>query len=106
METKNFELDDVLRRVRLTGVMFKARGIGGIYWAPQLTDHYGCYVRVGFDPDAINKDALNSVLIFCAETGKFICEAWLLGQEDSRYGIDDLRRERRYIRSYAKLRCG
>ena len=85
--------DDQIRKIRNIGITFVVNGAGGTYWSPALVDLYGREVRLRYNPED-----RESVLVYCAATGKFICEAWLMGQEDSRYKIDDVKRERNAFR--------
>jgi hypothetical protein len=97
----DFELDDrfrkVQRKVQRLGIRFTAMGVGGTYWAPSLINYYGCNVVVEFNPKDVEVGMLNSVRIFCADTGNFICEAWLLSEAYSRYDVRDIRREYRNL---------
>jgi putative transposase len=82
------------RTVRRTGVDFGEKGSGGRYWAPEIAGYTDTQVRIRYNPEDEE-----SILLYEADTGKFICEAWLMGQENSRYSIDDVKRERsRYRR--------
>jgi hypothetical protein len=85
---------DKTRVVQRIGVVFRVDNIGGAYWAPPLADFCKSEVRIRYNPED-----LDSILVYCALTGDFICEAWLMGQETSRYNITDVKRERsRYRR--------
>lgn len=86
---------DKARRVRNTGIDFHIGGKsdagtrGGRYWAPELAYYAGCEVRVRYNPED-----LDSILAYDAATGEYICEAWVMGQDDSRYTIADIKRSR------------
>jgi transposase InsO family protein len=63
------------------------------YWAPELIYHIGRKVRLRYNPED-----RQSILVYCAATGEYICEAWLMGQENSRYSIEDVKRNRNEFR--------
>jgi len=82
---------DKERTVYNTGINFKFGDSGDeedcIYWAPDLV--VGERVRLRYNPDD-----RASILVYCAATNKYICEAWLMGEENSRYTIEDVKRAR------------
>jgi putative transposase len=90
---------DKVRRVRNTGVDFHLTGKGkkedrgGRYWAPELVYHAMSDVHLRYNPED-----LQSVLIYCAATGEYICEAWIMGEDDSKYDISDVKRARSQFR--------
>lgn len=90
---------DKARRVRNTGVDFHLTGKGkkedrgGRYWAPELVYHAMSEVRLRYNPED-----LQSVLVYCAATGEYICEAWIMGEDDSKYDIGDVERARSQFR--------
>jgi len=84
---------DKIRTVRQLGVQFGEKGGEGLYWAPELIDYARTKVQIRYNPE----DG-ESILLYEADTGKYICEAWLMGQEDSRYNIEDVKRERNRFR--------
>jgi putative transposase len=87
--------DDMLRVVTKEGVRFTLPdGAGGLYRARDLWPHWKEEVRLRYNPD----DML-SVLVYAADTGTFICEAWLAGAEGSRYTDDDLIADRKALRA-------
>jgi hypothetical protein len=45
-----------------------------------------------------NPDDRESVLVYSSSTGKYIGEAWLMGNEDSRYTITDVQQSRSQFR--------
>lgn len=94
----NFLLkSDVIRKVQHTGVQFfvgkKEQKTGGHYWDPQLTHFWKRDVRVSYNPED-----LESILLYCADTGKFICEAWLMGGENAKYNINHIKSHRNQYR--------
>lgn len=90
---------DKIRKVRNTGIDFlmpgksSAETRGGRYWSPELTHYWSREIRLRYNPED-----LQSVLVYCAATGEYLCEAWLMGQEDSKYGIADIKRTRNQFR--------
>lgn len=96
----NFLLkSDVVRKIQHTGVRFHVPGKeneslrGGHYWSPELTHFWKRGVRVSYNPED-----LESVLLYCADTGKFICEAWLMGGENAKYNINHIKSHRNQYR--------
>jgi putative transposase len=93
------ELDSFLlksdknRTIMKLGVRFGEKCGEGLYWAPGLVDYVGAKVQIRYNPE----DG-ESILVYEADTVKYICEAWLMGQEDSRYNIEDIKRERNRFR--------
>lgn len=87
--------DDTLRMVTKEGVRFTLPdGAGGLYRARDLWPYWKQEVRLRYNPD----DML-SVLVYTADTGTFICEAWLAGAEGSRYTDADLLADRKAVRA-------
>jgi putative transposase len=92
----NFLLkSDVVRTIQSKGVQFHIPGNedlntrGGYYWSPELTHHWKRQVRIRYNPED-----LQSILLYCAATGEYLCEAWLMGEKNSKYGIEDVKRNR------------
>lgn len=90
---------DKERKVRNTGIDFHIGGKrdadmrGGRYWAPELAYHTGGEVRLRYNPED-----LDSMLVYNAATGKYICEAWVMGRDDSKYNIADIKQSRSQYR--------
>lgn len=90
---------DKERRIRNTGIDFHIGGKraadtrGGRYWAPELAFHTGGEVRLRYNPED-----LDSVLVYDAATGKYICEAWVMGRDDSKYDITHIKQSRSQYR--------
>jgi transposase InsO family protein len=88
---------DKERTVRNTGITFKFGDLETaderIYWGPELIFHIGEKVRLRYNPDD-----RESVLVYSAATNQYICEAWLMGEEDSRYSIADVQKTRSEFR--------
>lgn len=73
--------DDHIRIVTKEGLRFTPPGgRGGLYRARELHDHWRQEVRIRYNPE----DEI-SLLVYAADSGQFICEAWLAGAEGSRY---------------------
>lgn len=94
----NFLLkSDVIRKVQHTGVQFfdgkKEDKRGGHYWDPELTHFWKRDVRVSYNPED-----LESILLYCADTGKYLCEAWLMGGENAKYNINHIKSHRNQYR--------
>jgi hypothetical protein len=84
---------DKTRRVQRVSIIFQPNGIGGAYWAPALVEYWGRDVQIRYNPED-----LQSILVYDSATEEFICEAWLMGQENSRYTITDIKRTRSQFR--------
>lgn len=87
---------DKIRKVGNTGVRFHTSGKGddrgGRYWSPELVPYWNDEVNVRYNPED-----LQSILIYVAATGEFICEAWLM-EKNSRYTIADVKEARNQAR--------
>ncbi|HVG33118.1 MAG TPA: Mu transposase C-terminal domain-containing protein [Pyrinomonadaceae bacterium] len=90
---------DVRRKIRNTGIDFHLAGkgnleeSGGRYWSPGLVYHAGGDVVLRYNPED-----LASVLVYSADTGEYIDEAWIMGEPDSRFNIVDIKRTRSQFR--------
>jgi putative transposase len=85
---------DQTRKVNQFGVEFKYKGQGGEYWDPALVDSVGRDVQIRFNPGD-----LQSILLYDLYTGEFICEAWLMGQPNSKYTHKDVTTVRNQFRA-------
>ncbi|GJG85502.1 hypothetical protein tb265_06830 [Gemmatimonadetes bacterium T265] len=72
---------------------------GGRYWAPALMDYWKREVRVRYNPED-----LDSILVYDAETGDRVCEAWIMGFAHSKYGALEVKRFRVGYRHDLKAR--
>lgn len=90
---------DQERTIRNTGLIFAHKGKKSNYWAPDLVYHYGERVRIAYNPED-----LESILVYCASTGKFICEAFCMDSENPKYGMEDVRTSRNQFRKGLKTR--
>jgi putative transposase len=88
---------DKERTIYNTGIKFKFGDSDAedeqIYWGPELAFHIGEKVRLRYNPDD-----RASILVYSAATDKYIGEAWLMGAEDSRYTIADVKKARSEFR--------
>jgi transposase InsO family protein len=90
---------DTSRVVRNMGIDFRPQGNstgavrGGRYWAPELAFYVHHQVRLRYNPED-----LESILVYDATDGKYICEAWLMGGENAHYTIADIKRCRSQFR--------
>jgi putative transposase len=88
---------DKERTVYNTGIEFKFRGsderTGHRYWAPDLIYHVGERVTLRYNPED-----RESILVYSAATKEYICEAWLMGEEESRYTVEDVKQARNEFR--------
>lgn len=78
-----------IRTVKNVGVEYAYDGIRHTYWVEEIVPYYGCKVFPRFNPDD-----MESVFIYHAASGEFICEAWDLRSEDPRRTIADIKRAR------------
>lgn len=91
--------NDVERSVKNTGIQVALQGINYIYWSPELMYHFRRRVRIAYNPEDFE-----SVLVYCAATGKFICEAFNMRSENPKYTVRDLREHRSQFRRGMKDR--
>ncbi|MGI8655584.1 MAG: Mu transposase C-terminal domain-containing protein [Pyrinomonadaceae bacterium] len=76
---------DTVRTITKTGISFMNGKGGGNYWSPDIDFHWKRQAKVRYNPED-----LQSVLLYDATTGAYLCEAWLMGQPDSKYTSDDV----------------
>ncbi|MGB7923416.1 MAG: Mu transposase C-terminal domain-containing protein [Pyrinomonadaceae bacterium] len=81
------------RTVRNVGIEFTYDGVKHTYWGPELMPFWKRKVRLRFNPDG-----MESALVYCAESGEFICEAWDMRSDDPRYTIADIKLHRSQFR--------
>lgn len=85
---------DETRTVNTVGVEFHYKERGGDYWAPALVELIGRKVQIRFNPED-----LQSILLYDNFSGDYICEAWLMGQPDSKYTHEDVKSVRNQFRA-------
>jgi putative transposase len=83
-----------MRKVNNVGVSFMYKGRGGDYWAPALVELIGRDVQIRFNPED-----LQSILLYDNFTKEYICEAWIMGQPDSKYTYEDVKAVRNQFRA-------
>jgi hypothetical protein len=87
-----------IRTITKNGIRFmrrKGRGVrrGGHYWCPQIEMWWHAKVRLHYNPED-----LRSVLVFDADSGLYIGEAWRMGGPGARYTAEDVITARRRTR--------
>jgi putative transposase len=60
-----------------------------LYWLPAFDLHTGRRVRIGYNPED-----MESVYVYCANTGEFLFEAWDTRAEHPRYSLADVKASR------------
>jgi putative transposase len=79
-----------------TGIKFTLGGDKYRYGCDELVYHYKRKVRLRYNPDD-----MESVLVYCAATGEYLCEAFNMLSDTPRYTIEDIKRTRsQYRRGY------
>lgn len=76
-----------------TGIKFKLAGVKHRFWSPELAYHWKRKVSLRYNPED-----MDSVLIYCAATGEFLCEAFDMLAENPRYTIVDIKSTRSQVR--------
>lgn len=94
-----FLKEDVQRTVKNTGIRITMEGVKRIYWSPTLMYHFKERVRIAYNPEDTE-----SILVYCAATGKYLCEAFDMHAEHPRYTARDVLRERGLFRRGMKER--
>lgn len=85
--------EDVEKTVKNTGILFVYKSQKHLFWCPELIYHYRRRIKLGYNPED-----LESVLVYCAATGEFLCEAFNMRSENPRYDINDVRSTRSQFR--------
>jgi putative transposase len=76
-----------------TGIKFTLDGVKHRYWSPQVAHFWKRRVKIRYNPED-----LDSVLLYCAATGDFLCEAFDMLSDTPRYSVDDVKRTRNQYR--------
>ena len=67
------------------------------YWTPDFDELWRRRVKIRYNPEDTE-----SVLLYCAATGEFLCEAWDMRAENPKYTYEDVKKarweEKRYLR--------
>ena len=79
-------MEDKVRTVQPV-IEFTRNDEGGLYWCPELLEHYGRSVKVAYNPEDMRR-----IAVFCDKTDEFLGEPWLLGHAKCPYSEDDVRR--------------
>jgi hypothetical protein len=72
-----------------TGIKFTLNGSKHRYWSPELAFYWKRLVRLRYNPDD-----MESVLIYDAATGEYLCEAFNMLSDTPHYTIEDIKRTR------------
>jgi putative transposase len=72
-----------------TGIKLTLSGVKHRFWSPELAYHWKRRVRLRYNPDDTE-----SVLIYCAATGEYLCEAFDMLSDAPRFTIEDIKRTR------------
>jgi putative transposase len=76
-----------------TGIKFMLDGVKHKFWSPELAYHWKRKVCLRYNPED-----MDSVLVYCAATGEFLCEAFDMKAENPRYTIVDIKQTRSEFR--------
>ena len=76
------------------GIKFTLHGEKHKFWSPELAHYWKRKVRLRYNPED-----MDSVLVYCAETGEYLCEAFDMLAENRRYTVEDIKRTRRQFRA-------
>jgi transposase InsO family protein len=91
---------DMERTVGNTGIRLKWKGTPRmVFWHPRLAFEYGIKVRIRYNPED-----LESILVYDAGTGEFLCEAWNIRGSNGRYSAAEVVSTRRKVRACLKKR--
>jgi putative transposase len=80
-------------RICNTGIKFSRDGIRHRFWSPELADYFRRDAMLRYNPED-----MDSVLVYCAATSDFLCEAFDMLAENPRYTIDDVKQTRSQYR--------
>jgi putative transposase len=72
-----------------TGIKLTLGGVEHRFWSPELAYYWKRRVRLRYNPDD-----MESVLVYCAATGEYLCEAFDMLSDTPRYTIKDIKRTR------------
>jgi putative transposase len=85
--------EDKEKSVKNIGIQLKYNGRKHVFWSPELVYYFKHKVRLAYNPED-----LESVIVYCADTGKQICEAFDMYSENSRYTLNDIKSVRSQLR--------
>jgi putative transposase len=75
--------------IRNTGIKFTLNGIKHRFWSPQMGHFWKREVKLRYNPED-----MDSVHVYCAATGDFLCEAFDMQAETPRYTVADVKQTR------------
>jgi len=75
--------------VRNTGIKFTLNGIRHRFWSPQMAHFWKREVKLRYNPED-----MDSVYVYCAATGEFLCEAFDMLADTPRYTVADVKQTR------------
>jgi hypothetical protein len=85
--------DSEPRTIRNTGIDFTLDGIKHRYWSPDCVHYWRSKVCLSIWPDD-----MESVLVYAADTGELLFEAWDMYSDDPRYTVADVKKCRSEFR--------
>jgi putative transposase len=85
--------EDKERTVKNIGIQLKYDKKKHVFWSPELVYYFRYRVRLAYNPED-----LESVIVYCADSGERICEAFDMYSENSRYTLDDIKSVKRQFR--------
>lgn len=88
---------DKERMILNSGIRLTLDKVKHRYWSSEFDDHSKRRVAIRYNPED-----MESVLIYCAESGEFICEAWDMRSEDPKYNHEDVKDSRKSQGKYLK----
>jgi putative transposase len=72
-----------------TGIKLTLKGVRHRYWSPQMAHLWKRNVKLRYNPED-----MDSVRVYCAETGDFLCEAFDMLADTPRYSVVDVKQTR------------
>lgn len=81
--------DDTERTIQNLGLRFAINQEKHTYWSPSFEQLNKRRVRLRYNPESTE-----SVYLYCASTGEFLCEAWDLRAENPKYTYQDIKLSR------------
>lgn len=76
------------------GIKFSLHAVRHRFWSPELADYFKREVRLRYNPDD-----MDSVLVYCAASDEFLCEAFDMQADTPRYTVEDVKRTRKQYRA-------
>lgn len=88
---------DMERTVLNCGVRMSLFGERHRYWSPDFERLWNRRVKIRYNPEDTE-----SVLLYCAATGEFLCEAWDMRAANPKYTYEDVKKARREEKRYLR----